>query len=51
MTDKKKMSSRAKPRNPIALNPLMKKSRVHSKSGKAERARVKQKLRKEAGEN
>ena len=35
------------PRNPISLNPLMKKSHVHSKSTKAERAKNKRALNKE----
>ncbi len=33
------------PRNPVALNPLLKKGGAHQKSGKAIRAREKQALR------
>lgn len=35
-----------KRRNPLALNPLLKKSHAHSKSKKAERAKDKQELKK-----
>lgn len=39
--------SEIKPRNPLSLNPLMKRSHVHVKSAKAERAKDKQALKKE----
>lgn len=49
MSKKSKSAStttKVKPRNPVSLNPLMKKSHVHSKSTKAERAKEKQALKK-----
>lgn len=39
--------SKIRARNPLALNPLMKKSHAHTKSAKAERAKDKQALKKE----
>ena len=40
-----------KKRNPLALNPLMKKSHAHSKPNKTERAKDKRALKKEIGES
>jgi len=39
------MKSVAKERNPVSLNPLMRKSHAHTKSKKAERAQGKKALR------
>ena len=36
-----------KPRNPLSLNPLMKKSHVHLKTNKTERSKSKQGLKKD----
>jgi hypothetical protein len=36
-----------KKRNPLAMNPLMKKSHAHQKSNKSKRGQEKQKLKKE----
>jgi hypothetical protein len=47
MAKKTKTTSPPKKRNPLALNPLLKKSHPHSKSKKAERSRDKNLLRKE----
>ena len=41
---------KSKPRNPLALHPLMKKSHSHTKSNKSERAKGKQSLNKELKE-
>ncbi len=43
--------STGKKRNTLALNPLMKKSHVHSKPKKTERAKDKQALKKELSES
>lgn len=51
MSKKTKASPPVKPRNPVALNPLMKKSHRHKKSNKAERAQARQELQKEIENN
>lgn len=43
--------SAIKPRNPAALNPLLRKGHVHEKPGKTVRSRDKQKLRKQLSES
>jgi len=47
MSKKPKAISPPKQRNPVVLNPLLKKSHPHSTSKKAERAKNKQALKKE----
>lgn len=47
MSRKRKIINPLKRRNSVALNPLLKKSHVHSISKKAERAKDKQALKKE----
>ncbi len=52
MSNKSRTSSLTiKPRNRVAINPLMKKGHAHVKSKKAERSKSKQKLRKGDYEN
>jgi len=50
-TNSTQLSSKAKgnsikPRNPLSLNPLMKKSHAHTKNNKTERSKEKQALKK-----
>jgi len=49
MADSKKTN--IKKRNPLTLNPLMRKSHVHTKPKKTERAKDKQALKKELSES
>ena len=49
MADRKKAT--IKKRNPLTLNPLMRKSHVHGKPKKTERAKGKQALKKEISES
>ncbi|NNC99885.1 MAG: hypothetical protein HKN85_06870 [Gammaproteobacteria bacterium] len=48
--ESKKPKSNVKARNPLTLNPLMRKSHVHGQSIKSERAKGKQDLLKELKE-
>ena len=45
------MKSVVKKRNPVSLNPLMRKSHAHTKSKKSERAQGKKELRKALEDN
>jgi len=50
MSKRKKVSQDGVPpkkRNPLAMNPLMKKSHAHQKSAKTKRGQEKQRLKKE----
>jgi hypothetical protein len=51
MSKERKTTSPPKRRNSEALNPLLKKSHVHSTSIKVERAKDKQALKKELAKN